>query len=250
MTKDEAIRELDKMWKMLTSAYDDIADTYVVAYTMAVEALRAQDGIDTNVGRKDGDCSSKQAAIDALKDAESHVFNAFYKGLVKALKIVADLPSVQPEPKPDENGSEPFGNAEKLGNRTTDDLISRQAAIDAAIEAADDWDGGYSRSREETITKRLSALPSVQPEQKDCDTCRYNHLEWDEEPCDGCTGDRYKTERKRGEWHKRDNGQIYWYECSCCGCEPLRNKWNGEPELSDFCPTCGADMRGGKDESD
>jgi len=36
----------------------------------------------------------KQAAIDAIRKAENHAFNSFYKGLVKAHKIVADLPSV------------------------------------------------------------------------------------------------------------------------------------------------------------
>lgn len=43
------------------------------------------------------------------------------------------------------------------------DLISRQAAIDAAVEAADEWDGGYSRSREEIITMKLRMLPSAEP---------------------------------------------------------------------------------------
>jgi hypothetical protein len=38
MTREEAIKQLDTMWKMLTSAYDDIADSNVVAYTMAVDA--------------------------------------------------------------------------------------------------------------------------------------------------------------------------------------------------------------------
>ncbi len=47
------------------------------------------------------------------------------------------------------------------------DLISRQVAIDVAVEAADEWDGGYSRSREEVITMKLRMLPSVQPEQED-----------------------------------------------------------------------------------
>jgi hypothetical protein len=40
---------------------------------------------------------SRHAAIDALKDAENHAFNSFYQGLIKAHKIIADLPSVQPE---------------------------------------------------------------------------------------------------------------------------------------------------------
>ena len=44
------------------------------------------------------------------------------------------------------------------------DLISRQAAIDAAIEAADDWDGGCSKERERFIRDALEKLPSVQPD--------------------------------------------------------------------------------------
>lgn len=44
------------------------------------------------------------------------------------------------------------------------DLISRQAAIDAAIEAADDWDGGCSKERERFIRDALEELPSSQPE--------------------------------------------------------------------------------------
>ena len=38
---------------------------------------------------------SRQAAIYALRDAENHAFNSFYKGLEKAHKIIADLPSVK-----------------------------------------------------------------------------------------------------------------------------------------------------------
>ena len=72
------------------------------------------------------------------------------------------------------------------------DLISRQMAIDAAVEAADEWDGGYSRSREAVsswlkqygqdvlhgkykfslmyIWKNLMDLPSAQPE-RTCVNC-------------------------------------------------------------------------------
>ena len=45
------------------------------------------------------DLISRQAAIDALKDAENHAFNSYYKGLIKAHKIIADLPSVEAEPR-------------------------------------------------------------------------------------------------------------------------------------------------------
>lgn len=43
------------------------------------------------------DCVSRQDAIDALKDAKNHAFNSFYDGLIKARKIIAKLPSVQPD---------------------------------------------------------------------------------------------------------------------------------------------------------
>lgn len=43
------------------------------------------------------DLISKQAAIDALRNAEDHAFNSYYKGLVKAHKIIADLPFFQSE---------------------------------------------------------------------------------------------------------------------------------------------------------
>lgn len=45
------------------------------------------------------DLIERQAAIDALREAENHAFNSFYKGLVKAHKIIADMPSAQPEPQ-------------------------------------------------------------------------------------------------------------------------------------------------------
>ena len=57
-----------------------------------------------------------------------------------------------------------------------DDVIYRQAAIDAAVEAADEWDGGYSRSREEMITMKLRMLPSAQSERWDtCFSCPLSH---------------------------------------------------------------------------
>ena len=39
----------------------------------------------------------RQALLDKLREAENHAFNSFYKGLVKAHKIVADMPSAEPE---------------------------------------------------------------------------------------------------------------------------------------------------------
>lgn len=47
-----------------------------------------------------------------------------------------------------------------------DDTISRRAAIDTAIEAVDDWDGGTNIGRQKRIEKAIKALPPVQSEPK------------------------------------------------------------------------------------
>jgi len=43
------------------------------------------------------DLISRQTAIEALRDAENHAFNSYYQGLIKAHKIIADLPPAQPD---------------------------------------------------------------------------------------------------------------------------------------------------------
>lgn len=53
-----------------------------------------------------------------------------------------------------------------------DDVISRRAAIDAAIDAVDDWDGGCSKERERFIREALEELPSAEPELVRCEDCR------------------------------------------------------------------------------
>lgn len=82
------------------------------------------------------------------------------------------------------------------------DTISRQAAIDAAVEAADEWDGGYSRSREEIITLKLRMLPSAQPERKKGKWIPYS-LEGLRYKCSECES-RYET-----PWHFCPNCGSY-----------------------------------------
>lgn len=52
-----------------------------------------------------------------------------------------------------------------------------------------------------------------------------------------------KEKRPTGEWITRteDNGINYRFYCSCCDREVK--------QITDFCPYCGADMRGEKDEA-
>ena len=94
------------------------------------------------------------------------------------------------------------------------DLISRRAAIDAAIEATDSWDGVCNIGRQKRIENYINKLPSAHP--------------------------------KKGKWINNgvnpypytDNYKLLYhiYTCDQCGGE-----WLDTP---DFCPMCGADMRG------
>ena len=107
------------------------------------------------------------------------------------------------------------------------DLVSRQAAIDAVHEEFDDclvWDESGKRTADE-FEIIINRLPSAQPE------------------------------RKRGRWiYGEDNpgtGRDGWF---CSECEHFE-MWDysvdmksAELNLPNYCPNCGADMRGEQDE--
>lgn len=65
------------------------------------------------------------------------------------------------------------------------DFISRQDVLSILENIATEVDEGYGFNYPEWKVQVLE-LPSAQPELK-CNSCRYNHLEWYEEPCDSCT---------------------------------------------------------------
>lgn len=53
--------------------------------------------------------------------------------------------------------------------------------------------------------------------------------------------------REKGKWEEKTGrlGILKWYECSCCGKEAENVQDGGGCELlSNYCPYCGADMRG------
>lgn len=55
------------------------------------------------------------------------------------------------------------------------------------------------------------------------------------------TCEHFKEDRK-GKWVKRIESGMYWYECSACGGDVPRG--GRHYRFTDFCPNCGADMRG------
>ena len=96
---------------------------------------------------------------------------------------------------------------------------------------------------------------------KDCKTnvraCEYDRVYTKMEFCSWLDdAPTVAPERKRGKWIAvTEDGDVYKRICSCCGREaffqnddPDELYDGGRYELSDFCPNCGADMRGEQDE--
>ena len=94
------------------------------------------------------------------------------------------------------------------------DLISRQTAIDTALTFLVEYCGAtFDEDMQKMLCERLDALPSAEPE------------------------------RKKGEWIKVG----HWgrsYKCNQCGNYLDFDGVNAGRGDANFCPNCGADMRG------
>ena len=99
--------------------------------------------------------------------------------------------------------------------RKMDELISRHDVIDA-IQKALDREACLYRFVRKVAIDAIKTMPSTQPE------------------------------RKKGRWYLEHH---VWF-CDQCGKNPTKGMGyvQGTDELFDFCPNCGADMRGDKDE--
>lgn len=53
-------------------------------------------------------------------------------------------------------------------------------------------------------------------------------------------------QRMRGRWVEVTDGIYIWKVCDQCGEKPLWNEWRTDRYESNYCPNCGADMRGGE----
>lgn len=108
------------------------------------------------------------------------------------------------------------------------DLISRQAAIEAIEEYAD---------RLQMVNWKEN--PSV--------PYKAFALNW----CINTIRDLPSAERKKGKWIDQDEGAFYPVECSECHKPPLFDVY-GNNVLSNYCPNCGARMieEGANDEPD
>lgn len=203
------------------------------------------------------DLIDRQAAIDALCKAGC---DSGYCGVsCDDVKAIENLPSAQPECT---QGCKPM-------YADVSDTISRQAAVDAAR----DWYEGLICGSFNGLEKRLRALPSAQPKStmgqvtdavqstKDC-ISRQAAIEaaaipseWDGMYIQDLNGrireaieqlPSAQKERMRGRWVPVTNGRG-GYECDQCH-NYAPSYQDGVEWLSDFCPNCGADMRGNTDE--
>ena len=92
------------------------------------------------------------------------------------------------------------------------DLISRRAAIDAAIEAVDSWPGVCNIGRQKRIENYINKLPPAQP--------------------------------KRGKWIEYNYPGSECVYCDQCKTEYYPDDlFLGGIDYPNFCPNCGADMR-------
>ena len=160
MTREEAVNVLKNTTLILGRVNGKMA--LAEAVNMAIEALQT-----------DGDCISRQAAIDALAEDMPQAYtpdgsHPADEGIFMAQEIYADciktiemLPSVQPEP--------------------CEDTISRADAIRVA--------SGYCHPA--NVAQELAKLPSAQPEVIRCKDCiryhepsclmAYDGKEWSED---------------------------------------------------------------------
>ena len=121
------------------------------------------------------------------------------------------------------------------------DLISRQAAIDALGERPMVWvESDYelgARNQYDADVLALETVPSAQPSS----SCGHEK--------------DAQSERKRGTWIIKDNPGTGWYRVTCSECgedvtstAPCIGFYPNAKVTWDYCPNCGADMRGEQDE--
>ena len=136
----------------------------------------------------------------------------------------------------------------------TSDLISRQAAIDAVMEYGAIWmeytdamDKGEIAQRalnnaKSTMIRILKELPTIQPETP----CYLGS------PCEYQNPNVVisQPEPQEGHWIRRDCGLDVECKCSACGYKDFVSPHDTYWFKRNYCPNCGADMRGEQHETD
>ena len=130
---------------------------------------------------------------------------------------------------------------------TTTDTISRQVAITALSHMCSEDEKGITVSRA-NVDSMLKSLPSAQPEERtekhtETHACDLISRQAAIDALDCINGAEEvlralppaQPEREKGKW----SDGYRWQRCSLCK-QTGKKSWN-------YCPNCGADMRGEKD---
>lgn len=209
MTNEEAIKTLDAMWKMLTSAYDEIADSFVLAYSMAIDALKAQ--IDKDINVSNNDTISRQAAIDEI-EYELEMINSALDSITLDFNARERLRQRRGEAREILNSIQQLPSAQPEQSSEIQDILEYLDTVLHPIISPDHWNV-YSE-----LHNMISMLPSAQPERK---TGKWIYGEHDVAMCDG-------------------------YRCNKCGFfVPWDYKHKSIDYIKDYhcCPNCYAYMK-------
>lgn len=98
------------------------------------------------------------------------------------------------------------------------DYIEREVAVKAAIDGADEWDGGYNRNRDSYIECSIDNVPAA-------DVAEVRHGHW---------------ELIDKHYRAQDGWEYRRYRCSLC------HRTTVEPD--NYCSHCGAKMDESEDE--
>lgn len=122
------------------------------------------------------------------------------------------------------------------------DLISRQAAIDAIrIFYADEC------ALVDSIEEQLEKLPSAQPQRKTGKTLAEEVERIKRELTDIFTEQMSaQPQRMKGRWTKAYDGYDGHVKCVQCF---KTYDWDTQAQYYNFCPNCGSDNRGEDDET-
>lgn len=108
---------------------------------------------------------NKDATLAAIANKAKEELADANHYFLEGVQLAVDVVEGMMEPKEVENGSMSCPDARKSHDRTTDDCISRQAAIDAVLDRMNVEKYGRNAKPEE-IQWALEELPSAQPEIK------------------------------------------------------------------------------------
>ena len=160
------------------------------------------------------DLISRADAVKAIRKCkfDSDMPSDWYRGMECAQDIVEELPSAE--------------------------AVSMEEHVKELNDLASAWKNKFVNAEKRTEELYDETMGKVANE---CKTCkeRLQNL-------------RPSAEAVQGEWVRKvkeyndcdGHSFVYWYECDQCGARPPKDQWKNEWH-SDYCPNCGARMKGG-----